>query len=68
MKILCVIAAFCELVTYIPCSGPFGLEAPPHNITAYTIEFLHEGVELFLLLAKGGLTSEDARLALVLLF
>lgn len=65
MEILCVIAAFSELVAYLPRSGPRGAFA---NITAYAVEFLHEGVELFLLLAEGGLTSEDARLALVLLF
>lgn len=34
------------------------------DIAEDTVEFLHEGVELFLLLIKGGLASEDARLAL----
>lgn len=65
---MCVVAALGELVAYLSRPGPFGLEVPSLDITIDAVEFLHEGVELFLLLAEGGLTSEDARLALVLLF
>jgi hypothetical protein len=65
-EILFVIAALSELVAYLPCSEPLGLEAPPLDITTDEVKFLYEGVEFFLLLAKGGLTSEDARLVLAL--
>jgi hypothetical protein len=54
------------MVTYLPRLEPFGLEAPPLDITIDTVEFLHDGVELFLMLPKGGLSSEDACLALAL--
>jgi hypothetical protein len=64
-KILLAIAALSKLVTYLPRSGPFSLEAPPLDIVVDADEFLYGGVEFFLLLAKGGFVSEDARLALV---
>lgn len=61
-----VVAAFSELVTHLPCSGPLGLKAPPLNIVVDSVELLHKGVELLLLLTKGGLTHQDARLVLAL--
>jgi hypothetical protein len=63
---LFVVASFSELVTHLPWSGPFGLKAPPLNIVVDSVEVLHEGVELLLLLTKGGLTHQDARLVLAL--
>jgi hypothetical protein len=63
---LFAVAAFSELVTHLPWSGPFGLKTPPLNIIVDSVEILHEGVELLLLLTKGGLTHQDARLVLAL--
>jgi hypothetical protein len=65
-EILCIVTAFDELVTYLPRLGPFGLEAPLLDITIDAVEFLHDGVELFLMLAEGGLSSEDVCIALAL--
>jgi hypothetical protein len=46
------------------------VEVPLLNTVVDVVELLHEGIELLLLLAEGGLMSEDVRLplALVLLF
>jgi hypothetical protein len=63
---LCVVAALSELVAYLSRPGPFGLEVPSLDITIDAVEFLHEGVELFLLMAVECLASEDACLALML--
>lgn len=46
--------------------GPLSLEMPPLDILVGAIDLLYEGVKLFLLLAQGGFTSEDACLALAL--
>lgn len=65
-EVLCVVAAYNKMVTYLPRSGPLGFEAPPLGISMDVVEFLHEGVGVkhLLLLTKGGLTRKDARLAL----
>lgn len=65
---MCAVTALSELVTYLPRPRLFGLDAPPLDITADVVEFLHEGIKLLLLLAEGGLASKDARLALELFF
>jgi hypothetical protein len=36
--------------------GPFSLKEPPLNIIVDTVELLHEGIELLLLLMVGDLT------------
>jgi hypothetical protein len=56
-EVLCVVAAFNELVTYLPWSRPFGLKAPSFDIVINAVEVLHEGVELLLLLREAGLKS-----------
>jgi hypothetical protein len=63
---LCAIDALSVLVTYLLWSGPPSLETPPLDVPIDVIELLHEGVEFFLLLAEGNLTSEDVCLALAL--
>jgi hypothetical protein len=50
-KVLCAVTALSSWSHTFP------------DIAEDAVEFLHEGVELFLLLIKGGLASEDARLA-----
>lgn len=50
------IAAFSELVAYLPWSRPLSLEAHALDVSIDTVELLHEGVELFLLLEEGRLT------------
>jgi hypothetical protein len=39
---------------------------PPLNVLIGTVDLLHEGVELLLLLVEGNFTSEDACLVLAL--
>lgn len=60
------VVAFSELVAYLSCLGPLSLQAPPLDVLIDAVELLQEGVELFLLLAEGGLAGEDACLALAL--
>jgi hypothetical protein len=40
------------------------VEVPLLDAVVDVVELLHKGIELFLLLAEGGLMSEDARLPL----
>jgi hypothetical protein len=51
---------------YLPRLGPLSLDTPPLDVPVGMVDLLHVGIELFLLLAEGGLASEDACLALVL--
>lgn len=44
------------MVTHLLWLGPFGFEAPPLNIVIDAVEFLHEGVELILLMMERGLS------------
>ena len=60
------IAVLSEQVVYLPQLGSLSLEMPPLDILVGAIDLLYEGVKLFLLLAQGGFTSEDACLALAL--
>jgi hypothetical protein len=66
-EVLCTIAALSELVMYLPRPRPLSLETPLLDVHIGTIDFLHAGVELFLLLAEGGLASKDPCLTLVLI-
>jgi hypothetical protein len=43
---------------YVPRPGPLSLETPPLDVLIGAVDLLHEGVELFLLLADGGLASK----------
>jgi hypothetical protein len=43
---------FSELVTHLR-SRPFCFDAPSLDIVVYTVELLHEGVELLLLTERG---------------
>jgi hypothetical protein len=63
---MCTVGTLSVMVAYLPCPGLFGLDVSLLDITIDAVEFSYKGVELFLLLAEGGLTSEDARLALAL--
>jgi hypothetical protein len=63
---MCVVVAFSELVTHLLRSGPFSFKAPPLDIIVDAVEFLHEGVELLLLLTEQGLSRQDALMALSL--
>lgn len=63
---MCLVAALSELVTHFPCSGFLGFETFPLDVVVNPIELLDEGVELLLLLPKGCLMGEDARLTLAL--
>jgi hypothetical protein len=67
-EVLCIVAAYNKMVTYLSRSGPLGFEAPPLGIAIDVVEFLHEGVgvKLLLLLTKGGLARKDACLVLTL--
>jgi hypothetical protein len=60
------VATFSELVTYLPWLGPLSFKALPLDIAIDAIEFLHEGVELLLLLTEVVLAGKDVRLALTL--
>jgi hypothetical protein len=65
-EILRPVAAFNDLITYLPCSGFLGFEASPLDVAVDPVELLDESVELLLLLPEGGLLGEDARLTLAL--
>jgi hypothetical protein len=45
-----------QWASHTPFLGPFSLKAPPLNIIVDTVELLHEGIELLLLLMVGDLT------------
>jgi hypothetical protein len=51
---------------HIPSLGPLSFKALPLDIAIDAIEFLHEGVELLLLLTEVVLAGKDVRLALTL--
>jgi hypothetical protein len=65
-EVLGVITPLGELVVDLSCLRPFGLEAASLDIVVDSVEPMHEGVKLLLLLLEAFLTSEDSRLALAL--
>jgi hypothetical protein len=60
------IIALGELVIDLPCPSLLGLKALPLDVVVNPIELIDKGVKLVQMLTEGGLTGEEARLALAL--
>lgn len=63
---MCPVVALDELVAHFSHLWSLGFKASSLDVIVNPIELLDESVELLLLLPKGGLIGENARLALVL--